>query len=116
VRLSLFFTPEQYNSSQGGNVMIHHVIDRAISLVELHQNYIDLYEDILEWNEEDNLKVEYSDDGTEYNQNIIAHDGMDEEFIRYCRKELTYHNHEMERAQQRLRICMWTFNRGWTFE
>lgn len=92
--------------------MIHHHIDRAISLVELHQNQVDMYQDVFEWNQENNLKVEYSDDETEYNQNTTRKECTDDDFLSYCKRELRYHQHELEKARTRMRICMLTFNKG----
>ncbi len=95
--------------------MINHHIDRAISLIELHQNYIDLYEDIIEWDAETDFNVEFSEDEIEYNTNVRKNERMDDSFLAYCNKELKHHRHELERAKVRLRVSVLTFNEGWTF-
>jgi hypothetical protein len=93
--------------------MINHHIDLAISLLEDHQNYIDLYEDVEEYG--DNLVIDFYEDKLEFNQNIKKIDKSDAEFLSNCRKHLEYHEAELEKAKVRLTICMLTFNKGWIF-
>ncbi len=95
--------------------MSHHSIDKAIALVELHQNQIDTYQDIFEWAEESKFNERYSEDETDYNKNP-KEESIDEEFLTYCRKELMYHNYKLDKAQQRLSLCLWTCNKNWSFE
>ncbi len=106
---------EQCNSREGGIIMINHHIDRAVFLVDMHQHYVDIYEDIFEWDAEHKMKVMFSEDETEYNQNIIKKERMEDHFLAYCRGELKRHRHELERAKVRLRVCILTFNKGWVF-
>ena len=98
-----------------GVVMINHHIDNAIFWVDFNQHYVDIYEYIFEWDAEDRVKVVFSEDETEFNQNFINRERMEDHFLAYCRDELKYHMHELERSKVRLRICMLTFNKGWVF-
>ena len=95
--------------------MINHHIDNAIFLLDMHQHYVEIYEEVFEWDAEDRMKVVFSEDETEYNQNVTGKGRMGDDFLVYCRKELKHHKHELERAKVRLNICMLTFNKGWTF-
>ena len=93
--------------------MVNHRIDKAISLVESHQDYINIYEDMLDFYAEVNMQ--YSEDGSEYKQDITKQERKDDDSLSNCLEELKYHKHELERAKVRLRICILTFNKGWTF-
>lgn len=95
--------------------MINHHISKALSLLDFHQNQVDMYKDVFEWSEEDKFNEMFSEDETDYNNNVRKEENMDEDFLTYCRKEIEYHSHELERAKVRLNICMLTFNNGWTF-
>ena len=95
--------------------MINHHIDNAISLLDYHYNQIELYQDVFEWGEAAKFNTLLNDDETEYNKNADKVDSEDRDFLRNCRRELKYHQYELERAKVRLRICMLTFNNGWIF-
>ena len=92
---------------------INYHIDKAIAILEHHQNYIDCYLDVEEYG--DNLVIDFYEDKIEFNQNIKKIDKSDAEFLNNCRKDLEYHQKELDRAKVRLSICMLTFNKGWTF-
>jgi len=95
--------------------MITDNIDQAISEVELHLTYVDQYGIILQRAEEDKLKIVFSEDESEFNQNVRLGGSFGAEYIAYCRDELKRHRHELEEAKGRLRLAMQRFNKGWVF-
>jgi len=94
--------------------MVNHHIDNAISLLEHHQNYIELYEDVCEM--DGDVDLDFTDeDRCGLNKNFINLGKFGDHFVANCQKELEYHQHELEKARVRMRICMLTFKKGWIF-
>jgi len=91
-------------------------IAHAISQVELHQNYVDFYEDIIfSYGEENNLKGVFSEDESEFNQNLSSVEDFDTDYLAYCRKDFHRHKNDLQRAKVRLRKVMQKYNQGWIF-
>jgi hypothetical protein len=96
--------------------MINPHIDRAISLIELHQNYVDLYEDIIfSPGKENNLKVVFSEDESEFNQNLLSVEDFNDDYLAHCRKDFHRHKTDLQGAKMRLREVMQKYNQGWIF-
>jgi hypothetical protein len=96
--------------------MLHNHINKALSLLNFHQYYVEDLEEVFQMDEEAKFNEMFSEDEATVNKNVCKEVGLDDDFLHYCQGELDRHRHELERAKVRLNICMLTFNKGgWTF-